>query len=74
MKLADLNPKLTDTNFLIFDCPCGQCGGRIRVALEPSKLANGHSGQFPNLTLHPSINSGPGYWHGWIKNGEVTQA
>jgi hypothetical protein len=28
---------------------------------------------FDVLTLHPSINS-PDHWHGWIRNGEVTNA
>lgn len=29
-------------------------------------------GTVHDLTLDPSIDSGQGHWHGWIKNGEVT--
>ena len=37
------------------------------------------TGEPPNITVHPSINAtgpdgerGPGSWHGWIVDGEMT--
>ena len=34
------------------------------------------TGEPPNITVSPSINAGdgpgPGNWHGWIKDGEMT--
>lgn len=30
------------------------------------------SGEPPNLTVTPSINIGPGIWHGWITNGQLS--
>ena len=77
MKLSELNPKLTMTGFLVFDCPCGKCGGRIRIALEPSKDARGqswtHTGYFPqSLTLLPSVNAE--HSHFWIRSGNIEGA
>ena len=73
MKLRDFSPVLKDSGFLVFDCPCGKCGGRIRVALAPTKDSHGqswqHFGNFPDLTLHPSVDAG--CWHGWIWDGEM---
>lgn len=30
------------------------------------------TGDAPNLTVTPSINVGPEWWHGWITNGELS--
>jgi hypothetical protein len=74
MKLEDLNPRITDSNVLIFDCPCLQCGGRVRVPLKPTRNHRGeswdHSGKLPNLTLVPSVDAG--CWHGYVSNGIIT--
>lgn len=79
MLLADLNPKLTESGYLVFDCPCGgiagtaDCGIRIRVPMHPTKDALGqtwaHTGQLERLTVSPSV--GIGHWHGRIIGGEV---
>ncbi len=76
MKITDLDPRWKD-GILVIDCPCGKCGGKIRI---PTTLYRGQgqtgdsykwqvSGEFPNLTLHPSVNAG--CWHGFIKDGEI---
>ena len=75
MLLADLNPKLTETGYLVFDCPCGgaDCTTRIRVPLHPTHDALGqtwaHTGQLERLTVSPAV--GIGHWHGRIIGGEV---
>lgn len=73
MKLSNLNPKLGSDSVLVFDCPCGKCGGRIRVPLAPATDSKGqswqHTGELANLTLVPSVNAG--CWHGHIQNGEI---
>jgi hypothetical protein len=71
MRLETLHPRLKE-NVLVFDCPCGQCGGRVRVPVADEKVEGKWktTGIFPNLTLDPSINAG--CWHGNITNGEVT--
>lgn len=76
MKLRDLQPRFNG-RFLVFDCPCGKCGGRIRVALAPQQDSQGqawnYTGEFPDsLSLTPSVNAG--CWHGYITNGEVRPA
>jgi Family of unknown function (DUF6527) len=74
MKLEDLNAYVTES-YLVFDCPCGKCGGRIRVNVGPEFTnRDGRpvwqmTGSFPNLTLNPSINAG--CWHGHIVDGEI---
>ena len=73
MKLRDLNPKFVN-GILVFDCPCGNCGGRVRVPVAP-RVENDHSwqssGEYPDmLTLTPSVNAG--CWHGHITNGAIT--
>lgn len=72
MRLSELSPKLV-ADILVFDCPCGNCGGRVRVPLTPL-IENGrswqHSGEFlDSLSLTPSVNAG--CWHGHITNGEI---
>lgn len=77
MKLADLDPKLSDDGILRFNCPvCSLIGNAhwIRVALAPAADRHGqswqHTGEFPNsLTLTPSVDAG--CWHGHIVNGEI---
>lgn len=72
MTLRSLDPKLAENNVLVFDCPCGKCGGRVRVPLAPSvgDCQWQHTGEFPDtLTLSPSVNAG--CWHGHIVNGEI---
>lgn len=75
MMLVDLNPKSSAINggFLVFDCPCGACAGRIRIPIAPTKDGRGLSwsctGEYPNITLSPSINAG--CWHGWIVDGRI---
>jgi len=76
MKLNELNPKLTE-GILVFDCPCGQCGGKIRVQVGPSADKERGiwriSGNFPEITLTPSIRADP-CWHGNIEKGEMVTA
>jgi hypothetical protein len=75
MKLSDFDPRVKG-GFLIFDCPTctpkGDAHG-IRVPLAPAQDSHGqswqHSGNFPDLTLHPSVDAG--CWHGWIRDGEM---
>jgi hypothetical protein len=62
---------------LVINCPCGQCGGRVRIrtqiamaAAQPGEKTWMVSGQFPDLTLKPSVDAG--CWHGWITAGGVT--
>ena len=77
MKLRDLDPKLSDSGILRFDCPtCSPKGNAhgIRVPLAPAVDKYGqswqHTGEFPDtLTLTPSVNAG--CWHGSIKNGDI---
>jgi hypothetical protein len=72
VRLTVLNPRIIEL-ILTFDCPCGKCGGRLRVPLDGAMTAKptwAWNGNLSDLTLHPSINSG--CWHGWIKDGEVT--
>jgi hypothetical protein len=72
-----------------FDCPCGACGIRGYVAFEnpldggqpyisPGQPTWQRTGDtFETLTLSPSILRTPPYacgWHGWIRNGEATNA
>lgn len=70
-----------------FDCPCGcDMRGYVDFAnpLDGSKNRGkspqwSRSGEdFETLSLHPSINrpisEGGCGWHGWIKEGEVTEA
>ena len=74
MQLSELNPKITESGFLVFDCPCSKCGGRIRVPLHPAQDRDGqswsHSGNLENITLQPSVNAG--CWHGFISNGQIS--
>ena len=74
MMLAELNPAIREPGILVFDCPCGKCGGRIRVSLAPERDARGqswnHFGCVERLTLSPSV--GAGCWHGHIVEGEIT--
>lgn len=77
MRLSDLNPKLSDSRILRFDCPtCRDHGIRIPITgADPNK--NGFvwaaEGEFPDtVTLTPSVDAG--CWHGFICNGEVTSA
>lgn len=72
-----------------FDCPCG-CGLRRVVEFEnpldgkpvradhPGPLWKREGTTFESLTLSPSILSdkekGGCGWHGFVKNGEVTEA
>jgi len=80
MKLRELDPKLSAaTGILVFNCPCGRCGGRIRLRVnsepsrDPKALQWKMTGEFPDsLTLTPSINAG--CWHGYIRDGEVRRA
>ncbi|MDF1720497.1 MAG: DUF6527 family protein [Minwuia sp.] len=43
------------------------------LALRPEVLSNGHSwiwnGDLQAPTITPSVNGGPGRWHGWITDG-----
>ena len=81
MRLESLEPRWR-AGVLTFDCPCGKCVGRIRVPTKlatpsPSDIAVNHhrwdvSGEFPNLTLSPSVDAG--CWHGFVREGEVTSA
>lgn len=75
MKLTDLDARVKN-GVLIFDCPTCSASGNahgIRVALAPTVDVHGqswqHSGEFPNLTLTPSVDAG--CWHGFITNGEI---
>jgi len=78
MKLSELNPKLTE-GILVFDCPCGQCGGKIRVQVgsgigeRDGKPVWQISGNFPEITLTPSVRADP-CWHGNIEKGEMVTA
>ena len=80
MRLSELDPKLSDTGYMRFDCPvCSTKGNAhaIRIPLSPAVDQHGqswqHTGAFPDsLTVNPSVNAG--CWHGWIKNGEVLGA
>lgn len=77
MRLETLEPRWKN-GILVFNCPCGKCGGRLRartqLATGPKLTGDEHvwqvSGEYPNLTLHPSVDAG--CWHGWIKNGEAS--
>jgi hypothetical protein len=77
MKLTELDPSWKN-GILVIDCPCGKCGGKIRVrtsqATGPAQTGDGPiwkaSGEFPELTLSPSLNTG--CWHGFIIKGEAT--
>ena len=77
MRLTELNPKLSDSGFLRFDCPvCSPKGDAhgIRVPLAPARDQYGqswqHTGVFPDsITVTPSVNAG--CWHGFIRNGEI---
>jgi hypothetical protein len=77
MKLSELDPKLSDSGFLRFDCPaCSKSWNAhgIRVPLAPAVDGRGqswqHTGAFPDsLTLTPSVDAG--CWHGRIVNGEI---
>lgn len=77
MKLQDLDPKLSDSGILRFDCPvCSAVGNShgIRIPLAPAIDRHGqsweHTGIFPeSLTVNPSIDAG--CWHGHIVNGEI---
>jgi hypothetical protein len=71
--LAELDPKLSDTGFLRFDCPTCRTHG-IRVPLAPAVDQYGqswqHTGEFPDtLTLMPSVDAG--CWHGFIQDGQI---
>ena len=87
---AEATPKV-----LVFNCPCPRfevdgpdraCFGRIRLYLRfegdppTDKMTWDASGEFPNLTLKPSVNIHPSGepvgsycagWHGFITNGEL---
>lgn len=53
-------------------------GQRAFLAIRPARQANGHSwewdGDLDRPTLTPSINAGPGGWHGWLRQGVLTHA
>lgn len=78
MRLSELDPKLSASGILRFDCPACSPKGHahgIRVALSPpAPYEYGktwqRTGEYPEtLTLHPSIDAG--CWHGQITNGEM---
>lgn len=85
MRLSELNPVLDTEDtlpggaWLHFDCP--HCGGKgyigVKIALEPepgSKRVWKWNGKgVEEMTLEPSLNMS-GHWHGFVKNGEVTNA
>ncbi len=64
---------------LVFECP--HCKGdrmhSIRVPLKPNGTPTvrgelwEYSGEFPKLTVRPSVNCGNGCWHGTITDGEM---
>jgi len=67
---------------LSFDCPCG-CGSHVCLYLKPpldggpplQEHAWERTGDtFDTITLRPSILHHPCEWHGYITNGEVTNA
>ncbi len=72
MNLVDLNGKLAG-GYLVFDCPACR-DHKIRVPLAPMQGPNGHSwqhsGEFPALTLTPSVDAG--CWHGFVSMGFVS--
>ena len=77
MRLTELNVRLKQ-DILVFDCPCGKCGGRIRVPIGPERTVGPENpggnwkwtGDFPTtISLEPSVDSG--HWHGNITNGEA---
>jgi hypothetical protein len=76
MRITDFDPRWK-AGVLVIDCPCGKCGGRIRVRTQlaegPKQTGDEHiwqvSGEFPDLTLTPSVDAG--CWHGFITNGDV---
>jgi hypothetical protein len=86
VRLAELNPQLDqeapspDVAYLSFDCP--HCRGpgyiTVKIAKTPAPGAdrvwtwNGQT-DVEKLTLTPSLNFA-GHWHGFITNGEVTNA
>jgi len=72
MRLESLNARYRN-GILVFDCPCGKCAGKLRVptteATPDGKLQWAVSGEFPNLTLTPSVDAG--CWHGHIVDGNL---
>jgi hypothetical protein len=82
MKLSELNPKLSDTGMLRFECPACTPRGMthsIRIALVGSNhnvtkwdhnLSGWDDPKFPDtLTLYPSVDAG--CWHGHIRDWAV---
>lgn len=76
MRLETLDARWKE-GVLTFDCPCGKCAGKLRVPTthaapetHPIGMRWQASGEFPNLTILPSVDAG--CWHGFITNGEVS--
>lgn len=85
MRLADLHPELKGTvqdGTLYFDCPiCRSDDISHRVGVKIGTAQAPHtwkaSGTYPDsLTLEPSIavQGRIECWHGFIRNGEITNA
>lgn len=74
VRLSSLDPKFYNGT-LTFNCPCGKCGGRIRVHVakeigsRDGRPVWAMSGDFPEITIAPSIDAK--CWHGNITDGEV---
>lgn len=56
---------------VVHSCPCG-CGLLSALWFRGSGAGRDEwdvSGDWPNVTLQPSVGIANGHWHGWIKNG-----
>ena len=84
MRLTELNPEWADADpdrpWLKFDCPhCREPHARIEIPLHKGETEGSHvwgwNGErdFDKITITPSINFEK-HWHGFIRNGEVTNA
>jgi hypothetical protein len=86
VRLQELNAEVRGDDTLVFDCPCGQCGSKVRLFFGSKQIMNGKrcvfeaSGEFPDtFSLKPAIRLLAWFgglkacrgWHGWVTGGEV---